>query len=114
MLINIGFEVRDVYPAAEDFLYHFIGSKAHITLEELTEVFGNGNIPADQREKLLDLLLWYGFFGIVREDGEIAYIYSVKYDMKRLKALVRKQQENIVLYYINPAFWSGLEIKHGD
>ena len=114
MLINIGFELRDVYAAAEDILYHFIGSNAHVTLNELTYVFVNANIPDDQREKLLDLLLWYGFFGVVREDGEIAYIYSVKYDMKRLKTLVRKQQENIVLYYINPAFWAGLEIVHGE
>jgi len=97
---------------AADFLYEFIGVNAHITLEELTQLFASGNMPDDQRAKLLDLLLWYGFLGVAREGGEIAYIYSVKYDIKRLKALVKKQPENIVLYYINPAFWAGLEIIH--
>jgi hypothetical protein len=110
MVANVGFEIRDVFPAAIDFLYEFIGANAHVTLEQLNGFFESGKIPEDQRPKLLDLLLWYGFFGIVREEGEIAYIYSVKYDIKRLKALVKKQQENIVLYYINPAFWAGLEI----
>ena len=114
LLVNVGFEIRDIFPAAVDFLYEFIGIKAHITLGELKALYESGKIPEEQREKLLDLLLWYGFLGVVREDGEIAYIYSVKYDMKRLKALVRKQEENIVLYFINPAFWSGLEIVQTD
>jgi hypothetical protein len=110
LVASIGFEIRDIFPAANDFLYEFIGANAHITLEQLTGFFTDGKIPEDQRPKLLDLLLWYGFLGVAREDGEIAYIYLVKYDIKRLKALVKKQHENIVLYYINPAFWAGLEI----
>ncbi len=114
LVAGIGFEIRDICPTATDFLYEFIGSRAFLTLGELKGLFVSGNIPEDQRDNLLDLLLWYGFFGVAREDGEVAYIYSVKYDLKRLKALVKKQPENLVVYYINPGFWAGLEIVSGS
>ena len=62
------------------------------------------------RERLLDLLLWYGVLGYRRADGEPAFIHTVKYDVKRLRALI-KNQEGALVYCINPAFWMGLEIR---
>ena len=38
------------------------------------------------------------------------YIYSVRYDMKRLQSLLNKRKEESIVYLINPAFWKGLEI----
>jgi hypothetical protein len=59
---------------------------------------------------MLDLLLWYGFLGYVRDDGEAAYIYNVKYDMRRLAALIQKKGLEQTSLKVNPAFWRGLEI----
>jgi len=110
LVTNIGFEIRDIFPKAEDILYEFIESSAYISDDEIREMFTRKGFDGAQQEKILDLLLWYGFLGFVRDGGEVAYIYSVKYDMKRLKALISHKPFGRVVYYINPAFWRGLEI----
>jgi hypothetical protein len=63
--------------------------------------------------KVLDLLLWYGVLGVIRETDEIAFIYSVNYDFRRLLAVLNALPPDRRRFYINPAFWPGLEIK-GD
>ncbi|MHC4413165.1 MAG: hypothetical protein ACYSW6_09415, partial [Planctomycetota bacterium] len=62
-------------------------------------------------DRIFDLLLWYGVIGLKREDEEVTYIYSVNYDIKRLKALIRKAAGGEPVLYVNPAFWKGLEVK---
>ena len=66
-------------------------------------------------EKILNLLFWFAFIGLVRSDGSETYIYNVNYDMKRFRALIRKADSSAKVFCINKAFWSGLEIRlsHG-
>ena len=110
----IGLEMRDVYPDVKpdvkDVLYGFIGSSVRLNEAEIKEALEIYGIEEALRAEILDLLLWWGFFGVVRPDDEVAYIYSVQYHMSHLKALIRKASPGPV-YYINPAFWAGLEIK---
>jgi hypothetical protein len=40
-------------------------------------------------------------------------VNGYKYDMKRLKALINHKSSGKVVYFINPAFWRGLEIQAG-
>ena len=110
MVENISFEIRDVFPQAKDFLYEFIGLSKRVPESRLHEAINGLGIAADQYERLVDLLLWYGFLGVVREDGEVAYIYTVRYDLKRLKAVAKRSAGHAPVYEINPAFWVGLEI----
>ncbi len=44
--------------------------------------------------------------------GEVAYIHDVKYDIKRLNALVRKRGGGAARFRINQAFWKALEVRH--
>ena len=69
-----------------------------------------GQYTEQLRRALLDNLLWYGFLGVVRLTGEIDYIYTVNYDMKMLNAIATKLRDTGLVYCINPAFWSGLEV----
>ena len=93
-----------------DLIYEFVESKPVLTGEELKTLIG-ARVGADKWEKMFYLLVWYGFLGLERGDGETSYIYSVKYDMKRLRALIeRKGVENVAMR-INPAFWRALEIR---
>jgi hypothetical protein len=63
----------------------------------------------------IENLLWYGFLGIVRGDGEQDFIYTVNYDMHVLNALVQRASEKgNLIYAFNPAFWAGLRIKPTD
>lgn len=110
LLENVNFEVRDVHPAAGDLLYEFIGAselQVGTDLQSLLE-----SRVGEKWRMLLELLLWYGFIGVVRDDAETSYVYSVKYDMRRLRALAFKSDLASTMFRINPAFWRALEIAH--
>ncbi|HPO15574.1 MAG TPA: hypothetical protein PLI09_19185 [Candidatus Hydrogenedentes bacterium] len=111
LIDNISFEIRDVYPAAGDLLYEFIESPSRLSQEAVISIIKTRVHDDQSAYGLLDFLLWYGFLGVVRESGDIAYIYSVKYNIKRLKALVGKRDAGTPTFHINPAFWAGLEIR---
>ena len=113
MIENVGFEIRDVFPAGRDVLYEFVGTTKRLSGAEVREIIGKAGIAPESHDELLELLLWYGFLGVVRDDGEVAYIYSVRYDMKRLKALAKfgSGVAAASVFQVNPAFWIGLEIK---
>jgi hypothetical protein len=108
LVINLGFEMNDVSKDAADILYEFIGSTSRQSHQDMIEKFEKSKLPDNKRDEILDLLLWFGFLGIVRENGAVAYIYSVNYNMKHLLALAKDPKAAI--YHINPAFWAGLEI----
>jgi hypothetical protein len=110
-LENVNFEIRDVYPQAEDILYEFVESQELLVGSDIQNILV-AKVGADAASALLDLLLWYGFIGVVRDDGETSYIYSVKYDMKRLRAVATRSDLASTMFRVNPAFWRALEIRH--
>lgn len=111
LLSNIDFEIQDVVPAAANLLYEFIEAKEVLAGNEINKIIIKA-VGQDQADKMLSLLLWYGFLGVIRESGETTYIYSVKYDMRRLMALLQKYEVHNISFRINPAFWRALEIRH--
>lgn len=110
ILSNIGFEMSDVAPNATDVLWEFFGKKDTIDGETVRDLLQQ-HVGADDWERVFQMLLWYGFLGVVRENSEPAYIYSVEYEMKRLNALVRRSGMDDATFKINPAFWKALEIR---
>lgn len=111
LLVNIGFEIQDIMPSARDVLYEFVEEHIVLSARRLRELIEPK--VGDQWERLLDLLLWYGFLGITRGE-EATYIYDVRYDQARLRAQATKRNPENMRYTINPAFWRSLELKHGD
>jgi len=109
---DISYEIRDVFPSAQNLIYEFIESSVDIPKEKLEDIIKKITEDKKEIEYLTDLLLWYGVIGFKRNDGNIAYIFTVKYDMIKLKTLIRKQIEEGIVFYVNPAFWKGLEIKN--
>lgn len=108
LLTDIGYEIHDVDSQTEDILYAFIGSKSTISRGNVNSVlldFGVENINLD---KIFELLLWYGFIGIV-VDGEPKYIYDFNYSMKLVLGILKKKPG--IGFYINPAFWPALMIE---
>jgi hypothetical protein len=80
LLNNIAFEIRDIFPAGADILYEFLEAPVELSGQEIhsivTRVVGH-----DKAEYLFELLLWYGFLGLVRDDQEITYFYQVNYSI---------------------------------
>jgi hypothetical protein len=111
-LINqIDLEIKDVYPEAENSLYAFIEAPSLLDEKQLHTFFERLGLPTDKYEKMIELFLWYGFLGILREDGNTIFIYDVNYEMRKLVALKNKRPETDMVYSVNPAFWAGLDIK---
>jgi len=44
-------------------------------------------------------------------DGAATYIYNVNYEMPILKGIIRKLEEEGLVYVVNPAFVPGLQIR---
>lgn len=110
ILSNIGYELGDVAPAAADVLWEFFGLNGTLGGGAVRELLLK-QLGTAEWERVLQMLLWYGFLGVLREDQEPAYIYSVEYEMKRLNALIRKNGLDGTTFRINPAFWKALEIQ---
>jgi len=111
---EIGFEIRDVFPLAEDILYYFIGVPARLRLSQIKQYVGESNIPSDSFDRLLEILLWFGFLGVVRDnqDEPECYIYNVQYDIKKLKRLANDLKSDSTEWCIHKAFWPFLGIQH--
>jgi hypothetical protein len=111
LVVDIGYEIRDVMPDAESVLYAFIGESQTIPADELNSLLTKGGIKTEKIPEIISLLLWYGVLGVRRLDGSVTYIYDVNYDMPILKGIIRKIEENGLVFVVNPAFVQGLQIR---
>jgi hypothetical protein len=109
-LTDINFELQDILGPEVDLLYEFIEAPAVISRSQINDVLSR-KVPDVRIDEVFQILLWYGFLGLIREDGEATFIYNVKYDLKHLNALIRNQDPLHAVYRINPAFWKSLETK---
>ncbi|WP_438027908.1 P-loop ATPase, Sll1717 family [Sorangium sp. So ce233] len=107
---EIGLEVRDVFPEATDVLYAFIALPSHVSLDEVFLRFLEAGIPSEKHKKLMEVLLWFSFFGVVVAGRDTQYSYSVFYDMKKLLTLARGLNDGATLFEIHPAFRPFLEV----
>ena len=110
LVTEIGLEIRDVLPEAEDLLYELLGASVRIPSADLDGMLDKVSKSPQQRAAFVEIFLWYGVLGLVRLDGSVTYIYSVNYDSARLRGLERQLQETGLVYEVNPAFIPGLEI----
>ncbi|HEY1381948.1 MAG TPA: hypothetical protein VGF55_34440, partial [Gemmataceae bacterium] len=115
LVANIGFEIRDVHPVAEDVLYAFVDVPSRLSADELDKLLTEKvGIKGEDLPTVVNVLLWYGVLGLVKPDGEVVYISSVRYDQKLLRAFIQKAAVGRPMYHINPAFWTGLSIRRAN
>lgn len=114
-LVNeIGLEIRDVFPEAEDILYYFIAKPSILSLNAAIDCLKEAPINGKNIIRLIEILFWFGFLGVrTKKNGEILdiYIYDVFYDMKKLRRLCSNFKDNDLLVSIHCAFWPFLEIE---
>jgi hypothetical protein len=93
LVSDFGYEIRDVSGLTENIFYRFIGTGDVFTPQEIVEIIGptNGMVP----ERVIDLLVWYGFLGIP-VDGKTTFIYNRLYDMRRIDADRARQGDNLL------------------
>lgn len=108
---DVGFEIRDVFPDAENVLYAFIDEPQTLPASKLNELLTRGGVQQSKVDQVVRLLLWYAVLGVRRTDGDVTYIYTVNYEMPILAGIIHKLQAQGLVYVINPAFVSGLQIR---
>jgi hypothetical protein len=106
LVSDFGYELRDVSGAPEDIFYRFVGKGDLLADEELREILSTDDLVM-QPDAAIELLLWYGFLGIVGDAEQPIFIYDREYDFRRLLA-ERSEINDEVLYAVNNAFLAGL------
>lgn len=106
LVSDFAYEMRDVAGTPEDIFYRFIGASDLLTQGELATILSGDELGLGV-EETVDLLLWYGFLGVVGETNRSVFIYDTAYDFRRLEA-ERPANRADSLYAVNPAFLRGL------
>ena len=103
------YEIEDTYPKYKFVLYSFQGCNHELTIEKVKELLMTTGIEENEVDKVIELLLWFGFLGInIFNKDEEKYSYSVQYNLRHLLYPINTGDANFV---IHPAFRSALEIK---
>jgi hypothetical protein len=63
---EIGLEIRDVFPAAEDIPYYFIGVKPRMSISEIRAILDHTPLTKSEYDVVIDALMWFGFLGVVQ------------------------------------------------
>jgi hypothetical protein len=106
LVSDFGLELRDISGIPRDIFYNFIGKPDLLTADEISLIVNPIDIEVEN-DKLIDLLLWYGFLGFANADDDRMYIFDCEYDFRRLTSNRGSKSETI--FCVNPAFLRGLE-----
>jgi hypothetical protein len=82
----VSFELRDVSPDHPDVLYAFIGARSVLSKQEVQQRLLDSGVASEAIDKVIDLLLWFGFLGVMTrgEDEPERYSYRYQHSLKRM------------------------------
>jgi nucleoside 2-deoxyribosyltransferase len=109
LVSDFGYEMRDIAGTPEDIFYSFIDKSDLLTEGEILDILKRDDLKIDAGE-VIELLMWYGFLGVVDVNGTPVFIYDLAYDSRRLEA-ERNRVGGERLYPVNPGFLLGLTRK---
>lgn len=113
LIVELNHELSDVFPAAEELLYHFVDCPPELTEEQLQKVMLSAEIDRGDLQKVKEFLLYYGIVGVSGHVSRVHYIYDVNYDLKVL--LIRAERSGDgARYVVNSAFRPALGISDSD
>ena len=106
LVSDFAYEMRNVAGTPDDIFYAFLGTTGLLTHEEVVQRIGT-KWPEMDHNSVVDLLIWYGFLGIIADNNEPIFIFDRSYDFRRLLA-ERPADPKERLYAVNVAFTRGL------
>lgn len=106
LLVELSREMEDVLPEYKTLLWDFVNSSQKLNTQLLYEVYTISGVPEEERERVTERLIYYGFLGI--EVGlEEKYIFNYNYEIRLMLAQIRKCGLKIK-FCIHPAFRDSL------
>lgn len=103
MLNELRYEMRDIFPNIAEPLQAFIGTKRHLSHEDIEVLLLDAGIPEDKINETIEMLLWFSFLG-VRKGEEEHYSYQFLYNTDKLKTLIKNTNPSDTVYLIHPSF----------
>ncbi|WP_047490237.1 P-loop ATPase, Sll1717 family [Terriglobus sp. TAA 43] len=101
-------ELRDINSEFADIPYGFIGSSFTFDQSCLREKLIEMKVTDDKLDEAMNILLWFGFIGIMDRSGEEKYSYMYQYGVKRML----REANDTTQFIIHPAFRSVLQCSH--
>ncbi len=111
LLIDADQELTDIEEKANRLMYQFLGESNEFSNDDLRILFDVNGLTAEEIDRAIEFLLYYGFLGIRCAGQDPQYIYDVGYNMEIFKTRIAKNL-NAIMYMLNPAFWPALHIQH--
>ena len=112
LLQSLIFELSDINRDYEDILYTFFQCPAIMSRPEFAQRLEDCGLFEDEGDKLMNLLLWFGFLGVQQRDGgDPLFVYQVNYNLKRLFAGLEEKNAS---FAIHPAFRTALHCTSSD
>jgi hypothetical protein len=109
MLLATTFEIQDTNPDLGDVLYAYQSCPEIISVDEAKLRLLYGNVPEERAEAAIELLIWYGFFGIQASTfPDVRFAHSVQGNLRRLLHPLEMGDASLV---IHPAFHSALNVE---
>ena len=112
LLLTTGAEIGDTRPQLREILFEFERAPCTLTRSAVVSYLVKGGIPPEGIDATIELLVWFGFLGVLSpERGEAEYAYEVRYNVRRL---LHPMKNGTALFSIHPGFRSALGAKeHG-
>jgi hypothetical protein len=109
LVMDIGLEMRDVLPAATEVLFAFSSRDQLLRDSEVQGLLKQHGVRESDIPKVIEILLWYGFLGVLREHSTVIYIFDCNYNMKLLNSFIASTPGTAV-FHVNDAFTKGLRM----
>ncbi len=101
--VDVTLELKDVNSKYSDVPYAFIGTAATLSRNEIETRLKDAGVSPGDFERVVDLLLWFGFLGIYVSADEERYSYQFQHDLKKMHSGLKQHA-----YSIHPSFRSTL------
>lgn len=104
------YEVRDTHGATAELIDEFVGVGHELSEEEMTNVLRATSSTDGDVRRVVDLLLWYSFVGLKRDDGSEMYSFQMDYDIRKMRKISEKTL-GALRFVIHPAFRDALAVR---
>ncbi len=109
MFIMTGYEIEDTHPEMKDLLYAFQGVSRELNYDDVIKILINANFSAETHENIIEILLWFGFLGVLNIKNHVEkYSFLINYNLRQFYKMIERNEG---VFVIHPAFKAALEIE---
>lgn len=92
LLVDASNEIRDI-TSIPDTIYSFLETDSVISKTQIRRLLESDGVPGTKVPEVLQAMMYAGVLGIVRRNGDDAYIYNYSYDVKRMDILLNRDED---------------------